>query len=85
MTHSATVMALLTLLFSSGASRVRLGESTQSLAELPETLDAAGCDVKAVDALGKVEYENTRNLGAGRNYARLVIPSGGYMFSVAFT
>jgi uncharacterized protein (DUF362 family) len=81
MTHSATVMALLTLLFGSGASRVRLVESTQSLAELPETLNAAGWDVKSIDSLGKVEYENTRNLGAGRNYARLAIPSGGYMFS----
>ena len=47
MTHSATVMALLSLLFASGASRVRLVESTQILAELPETLDAAGWDVNA--------------------------------------
>jgi uncharacterized protein (DUF362 family) len=81
MTHSATVMALLTLLFSAGASRVRLVESTQSLAELPETLVAAGWDVKAVDALGKVEYENTRNLGVGKSYSHLAVPSGGYMFS----
>jgi uncharacterized protein (DUF362 family) len=81
MTHSATVMALLSLLFNSGASRVRLVESTQLLAGLPETLTAAGWDVKAVDALGKVEYENTRNLGAGRDYARLPVPTGGFMFS----
>jgi uncharacterized protein (DUF362 family) len=81
MTHSATVMALLTLLFKSGASRVRLVESTQSLAELPESLVAAGWDVKALDALGKVEYENTRNLGAGKTYAHLKVPSGGFMFS----
>ena len=81
MTHSATVMALLSLLFAAGASRVRLVESTQSMAELPESLDAAGWDVKAVDALGKVEYENTRNLGAGKAYAQLKVPSGGYMFS----
>jgi uncharacterized protein (DUF362 family) len=81
MTHSATVMALLSLLFASGATRVRLVESTQSMAELPETLGDAGWDVKAIDALGKVEYENTRNLGAGKTYAHLAVPSGGYMFS----
>lgn len=81
MTHSATVMALLTLLFNSGATRVRLVESNQSLAELPETLEAAGWDVKAMNALGRMEYENTRNLGSGKTYARLKVPSGGYMFS----
>lgn len=81
MTHSATVMALLSLLFDAGASRVRLVESTQSLAELPESLGAAGWDVKALDAFGRVEYENTRNLGAGKTYAHLKVPSGGYMFS----
>jgi uncharacterized protein (DUF362 family) len=81
MTHSATVMALLSLLFASGASRVRLVESTQSLAELPESLGAAGWDVKAINALGRVEYENTRNLGAGKAYSHLLVPSGGYMFS----
>jgi uncharacterized protein (DUF362 family) len=81
MTHSSTVIALLTLLFNSGAARVRLVESNQSLAELPETLAAAGWDVKAVDALGKVEYENTRNLGFGKSYAELKVPTAGYMFS----
>lgn len=81
MTHNATVMALLALLFDNGAARVRLVESTQSLAELPESLAAAGWDVKALSALGKVEYENTRNLGAGKSYAHLKVPAGGYMFS----
>jgi uncharacterized protein (DUF362 family) len=81
MTHSATVMALLTLLFSAGAARVRLVESTQSTEELPASLVTAGWDVKAIDALGKVEYENTRNLGAAKSYANLKVPSGGYMFS----
>jgi uncharacterized protein (DUF362 family) len=81
MTHSATVMALLSLLFGAGATRVRMVESTQSMADLPETLDSAGWDIKAINALGKVEYENTRNLGAGKSYAHVRVPSGGYMFS----
>lgn len=81
MTHPATVMALVALLFDSGAARVRIVESTQRLTELPDSLTDAGWDVKAMSALGKVEYENTRNLGFGRSYSHLKVPSGGYMFS----
>jgi uncharacterized protein (DUF362 family) len=81
MTHSATVMALLALLFDSGAARVRLAESTESHADLQTSLDSAGWDVKALSALGKVEYENTRNLGAAKSYSTLRVPFGGYMFS----
>jgi len=81
MTHSATIMALLSLLFQAGASRVRLLESTNSQEELAASLAAAGWDVKALGALGRVEYENTRNLGRGQAYARLRVPAGGYMFS----
>jgi uncharacterized protein (DUF362 family) len=81
MTHSATVMALLALLFDAGAARVRLVESTGSHATLKETLADGGWDVNALSALGKVECENTRNLGEGKSYARLPVPFGGYMFS----
>ena len=81
MTHSATVGALLALLFDAGASRVRLVESTQSHDDLKTTLDSAGWDVHALTALGTVEYENTRNLGDGKSYATLGVPFGGYMFS----
>jgi uncharacterized protein (DUF362 family) len=81
MTHSATVMALLSLLFAAGAARVRLVESNPTMADLPETLTSGGWDVKAINALGRVEYENTRNLGVGKSYAQLKVPSGGYMFS----
>jgi uncharacterized protein (DUF362 family) len=81
MTHPGTVEALVSLLFDSGATRVRLVESTQSRADLPTTLDLAGWDVKRLDGLGKVDYENTRNLGSGKQYAHLKVPAGGYMFS----
>ncbi len=81
MTHSSTVLALLALLFDAGATRVRLVESTQSQADLKSTLDTAGWDVNAISALGKVEYENTRNLGQGKSYSTLRVPFGGYMFS----
>src|SRR5436309_646823 len=81
MTHYATALALGSVLFAAGARRVRFVESTQSKAELASTLDLADWDVKALEALGKVEFENTRNLGNGKNYAHLPVPKGGYMFS----
>ena len=81
MTHCTTVMVLGSLLFAAGARRVRLVESTQSREPLETTLAAAGWDVPALNALGKVEFENTRNLGLARQYSRLRVPGGGYVFS----
>jgi uncharacterized protein (DUF362 family) len=82
MTHNATVEALLGLLFEAGAKRVRLVESTQRNEDLRATLvELAHWDVQSLNALGKVEYENTRNLGDGKTYAHLRVPTGGYMFS----
>ena len=81
MTHYDTALALGALLFSAGARRVRFVESTQSKAKLQGSLVFAEWDVKALEALGKVEFENTRNLGSGKSYAHLKVPFGGYMFS----
>ncbi len=81
MTHPATVMALTALLFDAGAKRVRLVESTQSKAALESTLDLADWDVHALSAMGKMEFENTRNLGVGKSYSHLKVPGAGYMFS----
>jgi uncharacterized protein (DUF362 family) len=81
MTHYATAMALSSLLFAAGARRVRLVESTQKRDGLESLLTEAGWDVPALSALGKLEFENTRNLGQGRKYSRLRVPGGGYMFS----
>lgn len=81
MTHYDTAIALATSLFAAGARRVRFVESTQSTAALESTLDLADWDVKALSALGKVEFENTRNLGLGKSYSHLRVPGGGNMFS----
>lgn len=81
MTHYATVRALVALLFDAGARRVCLVESTQSKANLAATLALADWDLRALEALGRVEFENTRNLGQGKRYATLKVPFGGYMFS----
>jgi uncharacterized protein (DUF362 family) len=81
MTHSSTAMALGALLFEAGAKRVRFVESTQSRSDLETSISFADWDVNAFLALGKVEFENTRNLGKGKSYSHLRVPSGGYMFS----
>jgi uncharacterized protein (DUF362 family) len=81
MTHAATALALGSLLFDAGARRVRFVESTQSRAELAASLALADWDIKAFEALGDVQFENTRNLGAGKRYAHFAVPAGGQMFS----
>jgi uncharacterized protein (DUF362 family) len=81
MTHYATAFALASALFTAGARRVRFVESTQSRAELQTTLSLGDWDVKALEALGRIEFENTRNLGKGATYAHLPVPGNGYMFS----
>jgi len=81
MTHDSTALALGSLLFAAGAKRVRFVESTQSRAGLEGTLSLAGWEVNTFRALGEVEFENTRNLGSGKRYASVRVPTGGYMFS----
>lgn len=80
MTHPATAFALAGALFAAGAQRVRLVESTNLRQPLEQTLVAAGWDVRALQALGRVELENTRNLGRGKEYATLKVPGGGQLF-----
>src|ERR1044071_918058 len=81
MTHPDTAVAVAKALFAAGARRVRFVESTQSTSSLEATLGLADWDVKTLQNLGAVEFENTRNLGKGKSYAHFRVPSGGYMFS----
>ena len=81
MTHYATALTLASELFAAGARRVRFVESTTSRADLAASLRLADWDVRALEALGEVEFENTRNLGKGKSYAHLAVPGSGYMFS----
>jgi uncharacterized protein (DUF362 family) len=81
MTHYSTVLAVASLMFAAGARRMRFVESTTSRTELASSLALADWDLKALEALGPVEFENTRNLGKDKRYVHLPVPSGGYMFS----
>ncbi len=68
------------ILFAAGARRVRLVESIGRRTPLQPTLVDAGWDLKALDALGTMAYENTRNRGSFDGYAHLTVPRG-RMFS----
>lgn len=81
MTHGSTALVLGRVFLDAGARRVRFVESTNSRSGLESSLSFAGWDVKAIAALGKVEFENTRNLGFGSKYAKMKVPSKGLMFS----
>jgi uncharacterized protein (DUF362 family) len=81
MTHESTALALAAALFRAGAKRIVFVESTQSRSSLEGTLALAGWDVKSLSTLGEVQYENTRNLGSGKSYSHVKVPTGGLMFS----
>jgi uncharacterized protein (DUF362 family) len=80
LTHFSTVYHLASLLFASGARRVRFVESIGRRTRLEPVLVEAGWDLTALGALGTVAYENTRNRGSFESYAHLKVPTG-HMFS----
>ncbi len=80
-TNGETVADLVYLLAKAGVKRVRLIESF-----FPATQDLTlwaryGIDVNEIGNLGtRVEWENVQNLGNYKQYARLKVPWGGYMY-----
>jgi uncharacterized protein (DUF362 family) len=80
-THGDTALALAQLLSESGARRIRFVESQGVALPLEPVAAAAGWDVRALQAVSGVEFENTRNLGYGARYATLAVPDGGRLFS----
>jgi uncharacterized protein (DUF362 family) len=80
-THGDTAGALAALLADAGARRIRFVDSVATALPLEQAVAAAGWDVRALQAAGPVEFENTRNLGQGRRYAQLRVAGGGRVFS----
>ena len=79
--HPATVLALAQLLSNAGAQRVRIIECFFPPSQDLELWARYGLDVKAISNVGcKVEWENTQNMGQGKEYKRLKVPTGGYIF-----
>jgi uncharacterized protein (DUF362 family) len=80
-THGDTALALAQLLSENGARRIRFVESEGVALPLEQVVAAAGWDLRALQAIAGVEFENTRNLGYGARYATLAVPDGGRLFS----
>jgi uncharacterized protein (DUF362 family) len=79
--HPATVLAVAQLLANAGAQRIRIIEAFFPAAQELELWARYGLDVKAISNVGcKVEWENTQNLGQAKEYKRLKVPTGGYIF-----
>src|SRR5580693_9874115 len=81
-THPKVVMATTALMGKAGAKRIRFVESAWALSgPLEEYLLDSGWNVRAMSSMAEgVEFENTNNLGKGKKYSRLKVPTGGYIF-----
>jgi uncharacterized protein (DUF362 family) len=79
--HPNVVLAAATLLDRAGARRIRFLEGTYQNGPMEAYLQAAGWDLKALNALrAKVEYEDTHNLGSGKRYHEVKVPWGGSLY-----
>lgn len=81
-THPKTLMAMIRLLDSAGARRIRLVESAwASSGPLEEYFLDSGWNVRSMQSLSsKLEFENTNALGKGKKYSRFKTPAGAYIF-----
>jgi len=81
-THPHVVAAAAHLFGRAGARRIRILESAYSSAEpLEQHWRRAGWNPQDIlSAAPRVEFENTGFLGQGKQYARLGVAHGGYLF-----
>ena len=81
-THPKVVMATAALMGKAGAKRIRFVESAWALSgPLEEYLLDSGWNVRTLSNVAPgIEFENTNNLGKGKKYSRLKVPTGGYIF-----
>jgi len=80
-TNGATIASTVHLLAQAGARRVRIIESFFPAEQDPALWARYGIDVNAINNLGvKVDWENVQNLGKYKQYVRLKVPWGGYMY-----
>ena len=64
-----------------GRRRIRFLECTYQTGPFEPYLKGAGWDLNALAALkADVEYEDTRNLGLGKQYTEVKVPWGGSLF-----
>jgi uncharacterized protein (DUF362 family) len=79
--HPDLVLATATLLDRAGAKRIRFLEGTYQLSPFDAYVKKAGWDMASLSALkAAVEYEDTRNMGTGKQYHEVKVPWGGSLF-----
>jgi uncharacterized protein (DUF362 family) len=79
--HPNVVLATAALLDRAGAKRIRFLEGTYQNAPMEEYLQGASWDLKALATLkAKVEYEDTHNMGQGKQYHEVKVPWGGSLY-----
>ena len=81
-THPAVIAAAVSLMGKAGARRIRIVESPWATTDpLDEFLLLAGMEPRDIErAAPNVEFENTNYLGKAKNYSRLTVPTGGYIY-----
>jgi uncharacterized protein (DUF362 family) len=80
-TNGETVANVVYLFAKAGAKRVRIIESFFPASQDLGLWARYGIDVNAINNLGtQVEWENVQNLGKYKQYVRLKVPGGGYMY-----
>ena len=80
-TNPETVAATVHLLAKAGATRVRIIESFFPATRTWGLWARYGIDVNTINNWGvKVDWENVQNLGKYKQYVRLKVPWGGYMY-----
>lgn len=80
-TDPRTLAATVHLLAKAGARRVRIIESFFPATQDLDLWARYGIDVKAINNLGvPVSWENVQNRGNYKQYVRLKVPWGGYMY-----
>jgi uncharacterized protein (DUF362 family) len=80
-TDGRTVANVVYLFAKAGAKRVRIIESFFPASQDLGLWARYGIDVNAINNLGtQVDWENVQNLGKYKQYVRLKVPWGGYMY-----
>ena len=76
-----TVLSVTRQLARAGAARIRLIESFFPAKQDLGLWARYGLDVNAINNVGcKVEWENIQNMGQAKQYTRMKVPWGGYIF-----
>jgi uncharacterized protein (DUF362 family) len=80
--HPDFVACTCAALHQAGAKGIILVESGYSRQPLEAVMAAASWDIDRINAAagGTVTWEDTRNRGSFRNYSRLAVPWGGYLY-----